>query len=192
MAMIGFIGLGNMGRPMVRNLLKAGHSVRAHDVVAASREAAAQDGATVVGEGSAVLEGADAVITMLPAGEHVRSVYLGANGLLAKCKAKPIFIDCSTIDVGTARDVARAAADAGLEMVDAPVSGGVGGAAAGTLTIMVGGDGPVLCARQTLSGAFVPAGGACGRIGQWPGRQGVQQHDTGHHHDRGMRSLCAW
>ncbi|MSP44096.1 MAG: 3-hydroxyisobutyrate dehydrogenase [Alphaproteobacteria bacterium] len=164
MAMIGFIGLGNMGRPMVRNLLKAGHSVRAHDVVAASREAAAQDGATVVGEGSAVLEGADAVITMLPAGEHVRSVYLGANGLLAKCKAKPIFIDCSTIDVGTARDVARAAADAGLEMVDAPVSGGVGGAAAGTLTIMVGGtDQSFARARpylEPLSRLAVHAGGS--------------------------------
>lgn len=140
MANIGFIGLGNMGRPMVRNLLKAGHSVRAYDIVAALREAAGQDGATAVNEAAAVLEGADAVITMLPAGDHVRSIYLGANGLLAKATSKPIFIDCSTIDVGTAREVAQAASETGVDMVDAPVSGGVGGAVAGTLTIMVGGS----------------------------------------------------
>ena len=138
MANIGFIGLGNMGRPMVRNLLKAGQSVRAFDVVAALREAAGQDGATAVNEAAAVLEGADAVITMLPAGEHVRNIYLGANGLLSKATSKPIFIDCSTIDVGTAREVAQAASETGVDMVDAPVSGGVGGAVAGTLTIMVG------------------------------------------------------
>lgn len=164
MANIGFIGLGNMGRPMMKNLLKAGHSVRAFDVMAASREAAVQDGATVVNDAPAVLAGADAVFTMLPAGEHVRSVYLGANGLLAKCTNKPIFIDCSTIDVGTAREVARAASDAGLEMVDAPVSGGVGGAAAGTLTIMVGGTDAAFARAKAfldpLSRLVVHAGGA--------------------------------
>lgn len=139
MANIGFIGLGNMGRPMLRNLLKAGHKVRAFDVVDAAREAAASDGAAVASDAAGVLEGAGAVITMLPAGEHVRGIYLGDGGLLARAKGNPLFIDCSTIDVGTARDVARAAAAAGLDMLDAPVSGGVGGAAAGTLTIMVGG-----------------------------------------------------
>lgn len=139
MANIGFIGLGNMGRPMLRNLLKTGHKVRAYDVVAAARDAAAQDGAAIVNAATDVLEDADAVITMLPAGEHVRAIYLGPDGLVAKCKSRPIFIDCSTIDVGVAREVAHAAAQAGLDMVDAPVSGGVGGAAAGTLTIMVGG-----------------------------------------------------
>lgn len=140
MAQIGFIGLGNMGQPMVRNLLKAGHTVRAFDVAAAARDAAAKDGALVVSEAAGVLENAAAVITMLPAGEHVRGVYLGAQGLLAMARGKPLFIDCSTIDVGTAREVASKASDAGFDMLDAPVSGGVGGAAAATLTIMVGGS----------------------------------------------------
>ncbi|MEQ1890222.1 MAG: 3-hydroxyisobutyrate dehydrogenase [Alphaproteobacteria bacterium] len=164
MANIGFIGLGNMGRPMMRNLLKAGHQVRAFDVMAPAREAAAQDGATVVNEAAAVLEGADAVITMLPAGEHVRSIYLGTDGLLASVRGKPIFIDCSTIDVGAAREVALAASQAGLDMVDAPVSGGVGGAAAGTLTIMVGGAEAAFARAkpylEPLSRLMVHAGGS--------------------------------
>lgn len=128
-----------MGRPMMRNLIKAGHTVHAFDVVAAARNAAGIDGAQIVSEASGVLEDADAVITMLPAGEHVRSIYLGPDGLLAKTKSNPIFIDCSTIDVGSAREVAAEALGAGFDMIDAPVSGGVGGAAAGTLTIMAGG-----------------------------------------------------
>jgi 3-hydroxyisobutyrate dehydrogenase len=164
MASIGFIGLGNMGRPMVRNLLKAGHQVRAFDVVASAREAAAQDGATIVDAPAGVLHGADAVITMLPAGEHVRAVYLGSDGLLANGKSGPIYIDCSTIDVGVAREVALAASQAGLDMVDAPVSGGVGGAAAGTLTIMVGGtDAAFNRAKgylEPLSKLMVHAGGS--------------------------------
>ncbi len=139
MANIGFIGLGNMCRPMMRNLLKAGHQVRAFDVVAAARDSAGQDGATIVNTATEVLESADAVISMLPAGEHVRGIYLGTDGLLARSKSKPVFIDCSTIDVASAREVAHAAFSIGLDMVDAPVSGGVGGAAAGTLTIMLGG-----------------------------------------------------
>lgn len=138
-ANIGFIGLGNMGRPMMRNLIKAGHAVRAFDVVAAVRESAVQDGAVAASDAAGVLEGAEAVITMLPAGEHVRGIYLGPNGLLAKAKGNPVFIDCSTIDVESAREVAGKAGEAGFDMIDAPVSGGVGGAAAGTLTIMAGG-----------------------------------------------------
>ncbi len=164
MANIGFIGLGNMGRPMLRNLLKAGHKVRAYDVMAGVREAAREDGAAIASEAAGVLEDADAVITMLPAGEHVRGVYLGADGLLSKTRSKPIFIDCSTIDVGVAREVITAAATAGFDMVDAPVSGGVGGAAAGTLTIMVGGaDAAFNRAKpylEPLSKLMVHAGGA--------------------------------
>lgn len=164
MANIGFIGLGNMGRPMMRNLLKAGHQVRAYDVVAASRQAAEQDGAQTVAEAAGVLEKADAVVTMLPAGEHVRAVYLGTDGLLARASGNPVFIDCSTIDVTTAREVAAGAAKAGYEMIDAPVSGGVGGAAAGTLTIMVGGPDTAFARAkpflEPLSRLVVHAGGS--------------------------------
>lgn len=164
MANIGFVGLGNMGRPMLRNLLKAGHHVRAFDVVAGAREAAAQDGAIIVNAAAGVLEAADAIITMLPAGEHVRSLYLGTDGLLAKSTSRPIFMDCSTIDVGAAREVALAASQAGLDMVDAPVSGGVGGAAAGTLTIMVGGSEAAFARAkpflEPLSRLMVHAGGS--------------------------------
>ncbi len=164
MANIGFIGLGNMGLPMLRNLLKAGHKVCAYDIVASARDAATQDGASSASEPAGVLEDADAVITMLPAGEHVQGIYLGKDGLLSRCKTKPIFIDCSTIDVGAARDVARAASDAGLDMIDAPVSGGVGGAAAGTLTIMVGGSDAAFARAkpflEPLSRLVVHAGGS--------------------------------
>lgn len=164
MANIGFIGLGNMGRPMMRNLLKAGHQVRAHDVAAAARMSAGQDGAQAVADAAGVLEKADAVITMLPAGEHVRDVYLGTNGLLAKAGGNPVFIDCSTIDVTSAREVAAQAAKAGFDMIDAPVSGGVGGAAAGTLTIMVGGPEAAFARAkpflEPLSRLVVHAGGS--------------------------------
>lgn len=164
MANIGFIGLGNMGRPMMRNLLKAGHQVRAYDVAAAARMAAGQDGAQAVADAAGVLEKADAVITMLPAGEHVRAVYLGTDGLLARANGNPVFIDCSTIDVTSAREVAAQAAKAGFDMIDAPVSGGVGGAAAGTLTIMVGGPEAAFARAkpflEPLSRLVVHAGGS--------------------------------
>jgi 3-hydroxyisobutyrate dehydrogenase len=164
MANIGFIGLGNMGRPMLRNLLKAGHQVRAYDVVAASRTAAEQEGAQAVAEAAGVLEKADAVITMLPAGEHVREVYLGEGGLLSKASGNPVFIDCSTIDVASAREVATKAAKTGFDMIDAPVSGGVGGAVAGTLTIMVGGTESAFARAkpflEPLSRLVVHAGGS--------------------------------
>jgi 3-hydroxyisobutyrate dehydrogenase len=164
MANIGFIGLGNMGRPMLRNLLKAGHKVRAYDVIAASRAAAEQEGAQAVAEAAGVLEKADAVITMLPAGEHVREVYLGEGGLLSKASGNPVFIDCSTIDVASAREVATKAAKTGFDMIDAPVSGGVGGAVAGTLTIMVGGTETAFARAkpflEPLSRLVVHAGGS--------------------------------
>jgi 3-hydroxyisobutyrate dehydrogenase len=137
---VAFLGLGNMGRPMALNLRKAGHEVRGWDVSAPAMAAFADAGGTLARDAADALEGADAVLTMLPAGEHVRAAYLGAEGIIAAVRpARALLIDCSTIDVQTAREVGAAAAAAGLEMLDAPVSGGVGGATAGTLTFMVGG-----------------------------------------------------
>jgi 3-hydroxyisobutyrate dehydrogenase len=140
MAVIGFIGLGNMGLPMARNLLKAGHELRGFDVTAAALEGVAQAGATTAGSPGEVAAGAEVVITMLPEGRHVRDVYLGEGGVLTRAADGALLIDCSTIDVTTARAVNQAAGERGLEVLDAPVSGGVGGAEAGTLTFMVGGS----------------------------------------------------
>ena len=141
MATIGFIGLGNMGAPMAANLVKAGHRVRGFDVNAAAVQKLAALGVEPAGSSSDAAHGADLVITMLPAGEHVRQVWLHQGGLIEAVKdAAPLLIDCSTIDVESARVVADAAGKAGLEMLDAPVSGGVGGAEAATLTFMVGGS----------------------------------------------------
>ena len=136
---IGFIGLGNMGGPMARNLIAAGHAVAGFDVVASALDRAAGDGTTAAASLADAAAGRDVVITMLPAGEHVREVYLGGDGVLASAAPGTLLIDCSTIDVATARDVSEAAAARGFEMLDAPVSGGVAGAEAGTLTFMVGG-----------------------------------------------------
>lgn len=140
MATIGFIGLGNMGLPMLRNLLAAGHAVRAFDVVASARDAAAAAGASAASSTAEAVSAAEVVITMLPEGRHVREVYLGADGVLGAATGDALLIDCSTIDVATARAVWQAAAERGLEMVDAPVSGGVAGAEKATLTFMVGGE----------------------------------------------------
>ena len=139
MTAIGFIGLGNMGGPMARNLVKAGHALKVFDVVPAAVAALAQAGATAAANMGDAASGVDIVITMLPAGPEVRAVYLDRGGVLARAGADARLIDCSTIDVETARAVAKAAADQGRAMIDAPVSGGVGGAEAGTLTFMVGG-----------------------------------------------------
>ena len=140
MATLGFIGLGNMGGPMARNLVKAGHSVRGFDLSESAKSAFAEAGGTPVDTAADVVDGAEAVITMLPAGQHVREVYLGAGGLIEKAAKGTLFIDSSTIDVPTARDVIAAMEEAGCPMLDAPVSGGVGGAEGGTLTFMVGGS----------------------------------------------------
>ncbi len=140
MATIAFIGLGNMGGPMARNLLKAGHAVQAFDLSEAACAAAREAGATIAAGPGAAAAGAEVVITMLPAGKHVREVYTGEGGVIASAKPGSLFIDSSTVDVDSARAVAAAAEAAGFAMVDAPVSGGVGGAEAGTLTFMVGGS----------------------------------------------------
>ena len=137
---IGFIGLGNMGGPMAANLLKAAHRVTGYDLAASAMDALAQAGGTAAPTIPAVVAEAEIVVTMLPAGPHVRQVYTGPEGVLAGAKKGALLIDSSTIDVETARAVAKAAAERGFDMLDAPVSGGVGGAAAGTLTFMVGGS----------------------------------------------------
>jgi len=139
MAAIGFIGVGNMGGPMAQNLLKAGHSVAVFDLSAEATRRCEAAGATVAKSVAAAAADADVVVTMLPAGKHVREVYMGPGGILATARKGTLFIDSSTIDVESARAVAAAAEGAGMLMIDAPVSGGVGGAAAGTLTFMVGG-----------------------------------------------------
>jgi 3-hydroxyisobutyrate dehydrogenase len=164
MATIGFIGLGNMGLPMAQNLVKAGHAVVGFDLSEYSAERLAAGGgrrATSVAESC---KDAEVVITMLPAGEQVREVYLDAEGVLAAVAAGTLLIDSSTIDVETARQVADAAASKELAMIDAPVSGGVSGAQAASLTFMVGGpDEAFHRARpllEQMGKTIVHAGGA--------------------------------
>jgi len=138
MATIGFIGLGNMGGGMAANLSKKGHDVRAYDLSRDALDKAVAAGCVAVGSAAEAAAGAEFVVSMLPAGQHVRSVYEGE--IFSAVPATALLIDCSTIDVATARAVGAAAAAKGLAMVDAPVSGGIGGAIAGTLTFMVGGS----------------------------------------------------
>ncbi len=163
MAKIGFIGLGNMGLPMARNLVKAGHAVVGFDVSEYSAERLAADGGTRANSLAGACKQAEIVITMLPAGAQVREVYLGAGGVLSAVAPGTLLIDSSTIDVETARDVAQAAQGKGLAMIDAPVSGGVAGAQAATLTFMVGGpDDAFARARpvlEKLGKTIVHAGG---------------------------------
>ncbi len=140
MANIGFIGLGNMGGPMAQNLLKAGHAVKGFDLVAESVQRFVDAGGRAAATAGETAADVDAIVTMLPAGKHARAVYTGEGGVIAAAAPGTLMIDSSTIDVVSARDVAKAAVDAGHAMVDAPVSGGVGGAEAGTLTFMVGGE----------------------------------------------------
>ena len=140
MAKITFIGLGNMGAPMASNLLKAGHEVTVFDLSKPAVEALVGEGARTAETGKAAAEGAECVITMLPAGRHVEAVYLGDDGLLSALPAGTLVIDSSTIAPETARAVADAAIAKGLAFIDAPVSGGVGGAKAGTLTFICGGE----------------------------------------------------
>lgn len=139
MAKIAFVGLGNMGLPMATNLVKAGHDVAGFDLSAEARAALAAAGGRGAATVAEAVSGAEVVVSMLPEGRHVDAVYAGENGVFAHAAAGALFIDSSTIHVETARSVGAAAAAKGFVMVDAPVSGGVGGAAAATLTFMVGG-----------------------------------------------------
>lgn len=139
MAKIAFIGLGNMGQPMATCLVKAGHEVAVFDLVESAMQALEAEGATAARSASDAVDGAEYVISMLPAGQHVEHLYLGVEGLLAQLPAGTMVIDSSTIDAMTARKVGEAAQGQGITFVDAPVSGGIGGAKAGTLTFIVGG-----------------------------------------------------
>ena len=162
MTIIAFIGVGNMGGGMAANLAKAGHEVRAFDLSEEAVSRAVHHGCTAAASARAAAHGADAVVTMLPAGSHVAAAYHDA--LFAAASTHAILIDCSTIDVATARSVGEAAAEKGLKMVDAPVSGGTAAADAGTLTFMVGGPDaafemakPIL---ENMAKAVIHAGGA--------------------------------
>src|SRR6202041_2843272 len=143
---IGFIGLGHMGAPMARNLLKAGHALVVYDVVQRNVDALKTAGAAAAQSAAQAAEQAELVITMLPSSPHVKTVYLGSEGVLAGVAPGVTLIDSSTIDPHTAREVAAQAAQHGNAMADAPVSGGTGGAEAGTLTFMVGAE-PALFER---------------------------------------------
>ncbi|MGL4901353.1 MAG: NAD(P)-binding domain-containing protein, partial [Shewanella sp.] len=143
MSTVAFIGLGNMGGPMAANLIKAGMTVRVFDLVPAAMQALAAQGALASSTACGAAAGANVVITMLPAGKHVKSLYLGNDsdkGLLDVVASDTLLIDCSTIDAQTAQLVAAAAAQKGIAFMDAPVSGGTAGAAAGTLTFICGGS----------------------------------------------------
>ncbi len=161
MARIAFIGLGNMGGGMAANLVKAGHEVRAFDLSEAALDKVEASGCLPMGSATEAVADVEAVVTMLPAGKHVREVY--ETSVIGIAPAGAILIDCSTIDVATARSVEEDAAAQGYAMVDAPVSGGIAAAAAGTLTFMVGGSDeafenarPIL---EPMAKAVIHAGG---------------------------------
>lgn len=139
MSRIAFIGLGNMGSGMASNLIEAGHDVSAFDLNEDAVKSLVEKGAVASSSIADAVTGVDVVVTMLPAGKHVREVYTGEHGVLKSAPAGITLIDCSTVDVQSARDVGTTAADAGFDFVDAPVSGGVAAAQGGTLTFMVGG-----------------------------------------------------
>src|SRR5438876_7797992 len=149
MASIAFIGLGNMGGPMAANLVKAGHKVIAFDLVAASRDQAKADGAAIAESSVASVKGADVVVTMLPAGKHVISVW---NEVVPSMTKGTLIIDCSTIDVESAKEAHALAAKHGMASVDAPVSGGTGGAKGATLTFMCGGEDKAFAAAKPVLG----------------------------------------
>jgi 3-hydroxyisobutyrate dehydrogenase len=161
MATIAFIGLGNMGGPMAANLVKAGHKVIAFDLVAASRDQAKADGAGIAESSVAAVKGAEIVITMLPAGKHVLSVWTDVIPSIGK---GTLIIDCSTIDVESAKQAHALAKKHGIASVDAPVSGGTGGAKGATLTFMCGGDDKAFAAAkpvlENMGKKIVHCGGA--------------------------------
>ena len=164
MTHIAFIGVGNMGGPMARNLLKAGMSVTAFDVSPAALKPVADAGGKAAATALDAVKAAEVVITMLPAGAHVRSVYLDRESVMTAANKDALLIDCSTIDVDTARAVHAAAEQAGFDFLDAPVSGGTGGAEAGTLAFMCGGSDKAFARAQPvlekMGKRIVPAGGA--------------------------------
>lgn len=164
MANIGFIGVGNMGGPMARNLLKAGHKVKAFDLMPELVQKVVEAGGAKAASAQEAAQDVDAVISMLPAGKHVLSVYTGDKGILAAARPGTLFIDSSTIDVKSAREAIAAAEAKGMLMLDAPVSGGVAGAENAALTFMVGGTDEAFAKAKPILEAMgkkiVHAGGA--------------------------------
>lgn len=148
MSHIAFIGLGNMGRPMAQNLLKAGLALKVFDLVPSAVQALVDSGAQAAASAQECAQGAEIVISMLPASRHVEGLYLGDDGLLSQLTPGTLVIECSTIAPESARKVAAAAKEREVRMIDAPVSGGTGGAVAGTLTFIVGGASEDLAAAR--------------------------------------------
>ncbi|MEG0860700.1 MAG: 3-hydroxyisobutyrate dehydrogenase [Pseudomonas sp.] len=162
---IAFIGLGNMGAPMARNLIKAGHQLNLFDLNKTVLAELAELGGQISSSPRDAAQQSELVITMLPAAAHVRGVYLNEDGVLAGVRAGTPVVDCSTIDPQTARDVAAAAAKQGVDLADAPVSGGTGGAAAGTLTFMVGASDELFTTLQPVLAQMGRNIVHCGAIG---------------------------
>ena len=163
MAAIAWVGLGNMGGPMAANLVRAGHAVTGFDLSPAACDAARATGVAIAASAAAAAAGAEVVVTMLPAGRHLVEAYEG--GLVAGAPAGALFIDSSTVDVASARQAHDLAAGAGMMAVDAPVSGGVGGASAGTLTFMAGGTPAALDRARPILAAMGKRVVACGGPG---------------------------
>ena len=164
MSVVAWIGLGNMGGPMSANMVAAGHEVRGFDLNPDAVATAVTAGVTAVASISEAVAGADVVFTMLPKGEHARAVYFGDDGVLATADPATLLVDSSTIDIETAQALHDAAAAAGFRFVDAPVSGGMSGATAGTLTFMIGGvaDAVADASRfiEPMAANIIPTGGA--------------------------------
>lgn len=171
MSKIAFIGLGNMGAPMASNLIRAGHELAVHDLVPAAVAKLEAEGARAPGSAAQAVQGAEVVFSMLPAGQHVRELYLGEGGVLEHVGPGTLLVDCSTIDAETARELIGAATARGLDMLDAPVSGGVAGAAAGTLTFICGGEAAALERARPLlqvmgKNIFHAGGAGAGQVGK--------------------------
>lgn len=177
-----FIGLGNMGAPMATNMAKAGHIIRGYDVSGAQA-----DGVVSCSSLEEAVQDTSIIITMLPDGPIMRSVISLA---LSYAPTDTLFIDCSTVDVASARAAAEEIVNTGHAAIDAPVSGGTAGAMAGTLTFMVGGDKDAYARAEPfleIMGARLPLRGKWRR----PGRKDLQQHDPWHLDDRDLRSFCS-
>ncbi len=163
MSVVAWIGLGNMGGPMSANMVAAGNEVRGFDLNPDAVATAVKAGVTAAGSIGEAVVGADVVFTMLPKGEHARAVYFGADGVLANTATTTLLVDSSTIDIDTAQALHDAAA-AGFRFVDAPVSGGISGAKAGTLTFMIGGEPSAVADAtafiQPMAANIIPTGGA--------------------------------
>ena len=189
MSVIGFIGLGNMGGPMAANLVRHGHAVRGFDLSAQCSAAASAAGVEVVANPAEAAAGAEAVITMLPGGTHVLEVY---RSLIAAAGPGTLLIDSSTIDVESARQAHRLAEASGLPSLDAPVSGGTGGAASGTLTFMAGGTEGAFARARAHPGGDGPPDRVLRRSRCGTGGEDLQQHDPGHFDDRCVGKRSCW